>query len=185
MTLVVLAIFVTPGLFKKSADKQKTDREVHNERIIGDAGYEEEKKTVKASVSVSEEESVPEEDIEPVFEEEEPIEEEDDYSVKEEEPVVVEVKEEADEDPSVRYYMFTVKNVDPYLNIRETDSMKADVIGRLKNEKRGYVIEQGPVWTKIATENLKTIGYCYNEFLELEEIEKKDYPKELLKKDSE
>ena len=187
MTLVILAIFVVPGLFKKGGEKPRSDKEVHNERIIGDAGYEEERKTAKkttseTSVSVSVAEDITddgEETKEEIsFEDEEPLEEEDDYQVEKEPEEVVEEKKE--EVPDVKYYMFTVKNVDPYLNIRETDSMKADVIGRLKNEKRGYVIEQGPVWTKIATENLKTIGYCYNEFLELEEIDKADYPKELL-----
>lgn len=187
MTLVILAIFVVPGLFNKGGDKPRTDKEVHSERIIGDAGYEEERKTskktasIETSVSVSVSEEISDDSEEPKeeisFEEEEPLEDDEDYQVAEEPKEEEPAKEET---PDVKYYMFTVKNVDPYLNIRETDSMKADVIGRLKNEKRGYVIEQGTTWTKIATENLKTIGYCYNEFLELEEIDKADYPKELL-----
>ncbi len=195
MTLVILAIFVVPGLFNKGGEKPRSDKEVHNERIIGDAGYEEERKTQKkssvdTSVSVSVADETPadvtetKEDIS--FEEEEPL-EEDDYQVAEEPEDEEKEEEKSEEDktigedvPDIKYYMFTVKNVDPYLNIRETDSMKADVIGRLKNEKRGYVIEQGTIWTKIATVDLKTIGYCYNEFLELEEIDKADYPKELL-----
>ena len=75
---------------------------------------------------------------------------------------------------SVVYYKFLTTNILTPLNVRTAPGMEAAIIATLPPSSSGYVLEKGEEWSKIKTDNLE--GYCSNQYLQLEEISKEDYP---------
>jgi len=56
-----------------------------------------------------------------------------------------------------------VANVEPYLNIRESDNENSEVVGKLYPASYGTIVEQGEEWTKIASGSVT--GYVKNEYV--------------------
>lgn len=54
-------------------------------------------------------------------------------------------------------------NVEPYLNIRESDDENSEVVGKLYPASYGTIIEKGEEWTKITSGSVT--GYVKNEYI--------------------
>ena len=93
-----------------------------------------------------------------------------------EEPVQPENEPTEEEQPEIRYYVFTVRGDISSLNIRIAPGMDGRILGRLMPGQTGYVLEQGEEWSLVTT-GVKS-GYVNNGYIELEEIPEEDFPGE-------
>ena len=98
----------------------------------------------------------------PVVEESEPVEE------------VVESEEPAEE---IHYYKYKVVNAS-WLHIRALPGLDSDPIGKLPRNYTGYVVKMTGDWTLVSAEGF--IGYCSDDYLELEEIDVSEFPEQLM-----
>ncbi len=101
-----------------------------------------------------------------------------------EEPVVtktpVKKKKKTTPKPVVekpKRYRYTVRTRKGRLHLRLTPNGK--IIGRIPSGSTGYVIAPGDGWSLIESED--QIVYASNDYLEMEEIARKDYPKKYRK----
>ncbi len=78
-------------------------------------------------------------------------------------------------DSGEHFYRFTASHSTMGLRVRKTPSMKGDILDRIMPGATGYVIERGDTWSEIITENGKSRGYSFNEYLTFEEISEVDY----------
>ena len=72
------------------------------------------------------------------------------------------------------YYKVTTTNRLSSLNVRIAPGLFSEIIGKLSPGSKAYVIEKGEGWSKIKTDTLE--GYCFNQYLDFEEISKEDFP---------
>lgn len=86
----------------------------------------------------------------------------------EETPVLIE------EPVKITYYKVTTTNRFSPLNVRVTPGLFSEIIGKLSPGSKAYVLEKGEGWSKIKTDTLE--GYCFNQYLDFEEISKEDFP---------
>lgn len=71
------------------------------------------------------------------------------------------------------YYSFRVMNIQGRLHVREGAGSSYAVVASLNPGSSGFVLEKGPQWSLIQTENVK--GYVYNKYVEFEEIPQEEY----------
>lgn len=76
------------------------------------------------------------------------------------------------------YYKCTVATSRQRLNIRKTPDMNEEILGRLKKGAVAYILELGDEWSLITTGEYT--GYCFNEYLQINEIPKEEFPAEYI-----
>lgn len=86
----------------------------------------------------------------------------------EEAPIIVAEQE------VIAYYKVTTTNRLSSLNVRIAPGLFSEIIGKLGPGSKAYVLEKGEGWSKIKTDTLE--GYCFNQYLDFEEISKEDFP---------
>lgn len=74
------------------------------------------------------------------------------------------------------YYAFTVRGDITALHIRLTPGLDGQILGKLKPNETGYVLERGEEWSLVTTG--KKSGYVFNYYIVMEEIAKEDFPEE-------
>lgn len=74
------------------------------------------------------------------------------------------------------YYAFTVRGDITALHIRLTPGLDGQILGKLKPNEKGYVLERGEEWSLVTTG--KKSGYVFNYYIVLEETPEKDFPEE-------
>lgn len=84
---------------------------------------------------------------------------------------------ETETDEEIAYYSYTTNNTSAILRVREEPSINSTVLQKLNPGSKGYVLEKGEEWCKVVTAD-NVVGYCSTEFLDLEEIDKEDFPEE-------
>lgn len=98
-----------------------------------------------------------------------------------EEPAVEEPKEKPKKEPKpapakpkeeVHYYRYTVKTREGRLHLRLSPNGK--IVGKIPSGSTGYVIQRGDEWSLIESDDL--VVYASNNFLIMEEVQKKDFP---------
>ena len=82
------------------------------------------------------------------------------------------------EEPKKQYYGFSLNNVSSWLNVRKEPKKSSAILGQLKPGSTGYILEQDEEWSLIISEDGKTKGYCFNEYLSVREVEEEDFPEE-------
>lgn len=76
------------------------------------------------------------------------------------------------------YYKCTVATSRQRLNIRKVPDMNGEILGRLKKGAVAYILELGDEWSLITTGEYT--GYCFNEYLQIDEIPKEEFPAEYI-----
>ena len=74
------------------------------------------------------------------------------------------------------YYAFTVRGDITALHIRLAPGLDGQILGKLKPNEKGYVLERGEEWSLVTTG--KKSGYVFNYYIVLEEIPEEDFPEE-------
>ena len=84
---------------------------------------------------------------------------------------------DVDDDGTV-YYAFSVNKDVSAVRIRESEDRNSSIVGRVSAGDKGYILEKGDKRSKIVTEDGSVTGYIYNEYIQISEIPKNDYPEE-------
>ncbi len=94
-------------------------------------------------------------------------------------PGVLETPEEPAGEPEEtrHYYSFTAINSTTILHMREEPDINSRSIYQVKPGTTGYVLELGDDWSQVTAEG--HVGYCSNEYLNMQEIPEEEYPEEL------
>lgn len=77
-------------------------------------------------------------------------------------------------EPEPVYYAFTTLNIHSSLHVRQEPGLEARIIARFSPGTTGYVLEQGSTWSLVRSGDIT--GYVSNEYLDLQEIPKEEYP---------
>ena len=77
-----------------------------------------------------------------------------------------------------KYYGFSLNNVSSWLNVRKEPKKSSAILGQLKPGSTGYIIEQDEEWSLIVSADGKLKGYCFNEYLNISEVDEAEYPEE-------
>lgn len=75
------------------------------------------------------------------------------------------------------YYRFVTTTRIQRLHVRTGPSLTAEIIDRLDKGTTGYIITPGTDWSYLVTDDGR-MGYCFNGYLELTEIDPSEYPDE-------
>lgn len=107
------------------------------------------------------------------------IEEDSDESLAEESKAETEHvdSEESDIDNDQIYYGYKVNPGVTSVRVRKTSERNSDVIGHVSSGDTGYILEVGDIRSKILLSD-GTIGYVYNEYIQIVEISPEDVPEE-------
>lgn len=84
---------------------------------------------------------------------------------------------EDDTEPEKVYYGFTVKPDRTSVRVRETSARNSAIVTHVNGGDTGYVIKEEGNRTQVVLAD-GTVGYIYNEYIELSEISKEDVPEE-------
>ena len=84
---------------------------------------------------------------------------------------------EDDTEPEKVYYGFTVKPDRTSVRVRETSARNSAIVTHVNGGDTGYVIKEEGNRTQVVLAD-GTVGYIYNEYIELSEIAKEDVPEE-------
>ncbi|MBO5246742.1 MAG: hypothetical protein J6B28_05710 [Eubacterium sp.] len=85
--------------------------------------------------------------------------------------------EDADNDSDKIYYGYKVNSGVTGVRVRETSERNSDVVGHISDGDTGYILEVGDIRSKILLTD-GTIGYVYNEYIQIVEISSEDVPEE-------
>ena len=160
--------------FNKSASSKGAETAVLSQSVVGDAGADASSQASSAEIIVAAAEASSVEVIDVPAEEVSIIEE----VVEEAATEATSEPEEVVEEPSIKYYTFTVNTKTTILRLREEPSENATITNKLAKSTKGYVLKPGNVWCKVITENGNT-GYCATSYLVLEEVSESDFPEDV------
>lgn len=80
-------------------------------------------------------------------------------------------------DAERHYYRFVTITRIQRLHLRKGPSLTAEILDRLPKGTTGYIIVPGTDWSYLVTDDGR-MGYCFNGYLELTEIDVSAYPDE-------
>lgn len=86
--------------------------------------------------------------------------------------------ETSEPDDGTVYYAFSVNKNVSAVRIRESEGRNSSIVGRVSSGDKGYILEKGDTRSKIVTEDGSITGYIYNEYIQISEIPKEEYPEE-------
>ena len=184
--IAAIVLFYNHGsrLSRQLDEQVLAQTETSNDLIVSEAEPEPEPVVEPEVVAEPEPEAEPEVITEPeptepeVIAEPEPeIEAEPEAEAEPEPEIEAEPEAEAEPEPEKIYYGFTVKAGKSSVRVRKSTDRNSSIVGRLNGGDTGYVIEEDGSRTKIVMED-GTVGYIYNEYINVSEIPIEDVPEE-------